>query len=159
MRFLRTGMCIATCLGVYAIYGEQISSAVETMDRQGQLGSRILPSLAKKPLQTPKETITRSKVLEGTAVVIDGNTIEIASQKVGLLKYRACSPGQMAKTASGDMDCGLWAKESLEGFTDNRTLRCIIHLRDHAKAGALQVAGPGRANAFDLLIINVFQRL
>jgi endonuclease YncB( thermonuclease family) len=66
----------------------------------------------------------QSKVIKGAAAVIDGNTMDVGGTRIGLVKYRACSPGQIAKTPDGSFDCGEWAKKGLSKIAEGQEMEC-----------------------------------
>jgi endonuclease YncB( thermonuclease family) len=152
MRFLRTGLFLATCAGVAVIYGQQFLTVYEDISGDNNMSSRLLSMRSKVSETSDKPKVKTKTSVEGVATVIDGNTLEIEGSRIELLKYRACSPGQVAKTPTETFDCGQWAKDGLAKIADSQQIRCVIHITDNKNVSRADCV---TANSEDLGILMI----
>jgi endonuclease YncB( thermonuclease family) len=63
--------------------------------------------------------------LEGTARVIDGDTLEISGQRIRLWGIDAFESSQVCQQASGNYACGRAATQTMEELIRNQHVRCV----------------------------------
>lgn len=78
----------------------------------------------------------KAPTVQGTAVVLDGRTIEIKGKKIRLFGIDAPNPNQTCWYAKGEFPCGRYAKQTLGLNIKNQDLTC--HQRGIDAKGRIQ---------------------
>jgi endonuclease YncB( thermonuclease family) len=77
--------------------------------------------------------IPDARGLEGTARVVDGDTLEINGQRIRLWGIDAFEHAQTCQQPAGAYACGRAAAQAMEELTRNQHVRCVRHDTDRYK--------------------------
>jgi endonuclease YncB( thermonuclease family) len=84
---------------------------------------------------------SRPEIL-GQARIIDGDTLEIADERIRLIGIDAPEDGQTCLDGAREWPCGDFATAALQGFTEGAEIRCEVYGRDrYQRALAVCYAG------------------
>jgi endonuclease YncB( thermonuclease family) len=147
MKLAHAGLFIAANALALTLYENEIGAAARYLPSPG--GPPDTVRVTQKANRLPQTFAHRSPsiVLEGPAEVLDGNTLLIENQRVGLLTSSTCESGQAGTVDSRALSCGSWAKEGLEKIVGGWVIRCTGHLFD---ADRLVLANCARVDGTDV---------
>lgn len=90
---------------------------------------------------------TETQVLNGRAVVNDGDSLTLAGERIRLLGIDAPEFDQTCRKASENYPCGRQSREALAGLIGGRTVSCSAQGRDrYDRLLATCTAGPDELN-------------
>lgn len=97
--------------------------------------SRRAPVPLSPPRQQPiaTESPSAAGAIQGPAIVIDGDTIEVARTRIRLEGIDAPEGSQTCSRGSTDFRCGDAATQALRSLTGGKDVRCIPSGRDQFK--------------------------